>query len=105
MSQALQNQPANGSAPQGMGPRLADGTRSASTEIRSAVAAHVKRYGAAGAARALGVSRSVVLAVLAEQPVRPGSLALIRESLRRRIEAAGTPGPSMVAADITRGAF
>lgn len=61
-------------------------TRPVPSTIRAAVAAHVRHWGVSGAARALGVSRGVVLAILAETGVMPGTLALVRESLARRAD-------------------
>jgi hypothetical protein len=53
----------------------------------------VELRGVAGAARALGVSRTVVLAVMANHPVLPGSLALLREAFRRS-DLAREAGPA-----------
>lgn len=44
----------------------------------------VGRRGVPGAARALGVGRSALLAVLAGRPVMPGTLALLREARARQ---------------------
>jgi hypothetical protein len=48
------------------------------------VADCLDRRGAAGAAKALGVSRGTVLAVVAGQPVVAGTLALLYAAKNRR---------------------
>lgn len=68
-------------------------TRDVPSEIASVVRAELEQAGANAAARALGVDRSVVLAVAAGQRVMPGTLALIRENLGRRGVTAGAPAP------------
>lgn len=67
-------------------------TRDVPPEIAQAVRAELEQAGANAAARALGVDRSVVLAVAAGQKIMPGSIALIRENMARR----GVTGPSPV---------
>ncbi len=47
----------------------------------------LERRGRAGAARVLGISPGVVLAVAAGADVLPGSLALLRVALSRRTAA------------------
>lgn len=68
----------------GMVLRRGQRTRPVPADLIHPVRAHVERWGVSGAARALGVSRSVILSVLASEPIMPGSIALIRGSLRAR---------------------
>lgn len=58
-------------------------TRPVPPEIQAQVADCLRRRGPVGAAKAIGVSKSVVLSVAAGAPVLPGSLALLREYARR----------------------
>jgi hypothetical protein len=62
------------------GPR----TRPVPQELVDMVRDCLGRRGPKAAADALGVSRFVVLAVAAGTEVTPGSLALLREALRRK---------------------
>lgn len=63
-------------------------TRPVPPELVEMVKDCLGRRGPAGAARALGVSRHVVLAAAAGMDLVPGSIALLREALQRRERAA-----------------
>ena len=60
-----------------------NGTVRVPPEVVRQVSALVRRAGPNPAARRLGMSRHVVLAVMAGLPVRAGSLALLHERLPR----------------------
>jgi hypothetical protein len=52
-------------------------------ELRGKVKTMIEAEGAAAAARKLGIHAQTALAIAAGVSVRPGSLALVRESFRR----------------------
>lgn len=56
-------------------------TKPVPPDVRDFVCRVVDERGPTGAARALAVSRSVVLAVVAGADVLPGTLALLREAV------------------------
>jgi hypothetical protein len=60
------------------------GTLVAQSQIVELVAAEVARLGGTRASKALRISRETLARVLAGLPVRPGTLALLREELSRR---------------------
>lgn len=57
------------------------GTRPASDEVRARVAALVEEVGEGAAAKRLGIAHATVSRILAARPLRPGTLALLREAL------------------------
>lgn len=59
-------------------------TRPVPEEIREHARTLMRQHGPRGAAAALGVSRSALLAVCAGADVLPGTLALLREAASRR---------------------
>ena len=59
-----------------------NGTVSVPSQVVRFVRDLVLDVGPNHAARSLGMSRHVVLAVMAGLPIRPGSLALLREAMR-----------------------
>ena len=63
-------------------------TYTPSTEIQLMCRDCIKRRGIAGAVRALGVSRGVLLAAAGGLPVLRGSLALLELARQRQKEAA-----------------
>lgn len=81
-------------------PRLRD----VPDDIRQMVMECQRRRGTQGAARAIGVSRPVVLAVMAGTGVTSGSLALIREYARhRRAMGSGEPPAPVMHAGLAGG--
>jgi hypothetical protein len=63
-------------------------TKPVPPEIRDFVRRVVDAQGPTGASRTIGVSRSVVLAVVAGADVLPGTLALLTQAKHRVTEAA-----------------
>ena len=66
-------------------------TREVPPEIADEVRRALADAGANGAARALGIDRTTVLAVAAGCAVMPGTLALLRESIARRNSDSSAP--------------
>jgi hypothetical protein len=56
-------------------------------EYRAHARERMAELGVAAAARELGLSTSSLLRVIAGAPVMPGSLALLREAINRRVTA------------------
>jgi hypothetical protein len=61
------------------------GTAQADTHVIQAVHAQVGRLGVPAASKALGLGRETVIRILAGLPVRPGTLALLRERLAAQL--------------------
>jgi hypothetical protein len=68
--------------------------RQAPPAIRELCKTLVGQHGQRGAAKRLGISRTLLLCVLADQPVLPGSLALL-EYAAFRVRDEGTDGPEV----------
>jgi hypothetical protein len=70
----------------------------ASPELTEQAKILLDELGPAHAAEELGISRATLLGIVAGTPVMPGSLALLREAMRRRGEGSeGGSGASLLA--------